>query len=576
MERVEDTVLSAFRGAIEAKPHTAVYKMHKYFARRPWNVFSELIAHYSSPEEIVLDPFSGGGVTIVEALRLRRRAVGVDVNPLAVYITRMESSPLDIDQFKKAIATVSSNTKDYLLSLYSTRCPRCESKAYADWIEWDEPHHRIIRLKYCCITCGKPGLKRPSREDVLLADEVERNFMEKVVEQRLWFPETQIPLGDKTSSLIRKGVTHFHQLFTRRNLLALATLFKEIERGDSSETEFLKFAFSSSLKWVSRQSHLRGRIVEGWALHAYWIYPRTLEINVWNTFERRTRAIIRGKQYSNLELGDFYKPATHFEDLRADSNCLLLNTSSTKLPIPDNSIDVIVTDPPYGGNVNYGELSDFWWVWLQDKTVEKLGEAIINRSQNKSLEAYENILTSVFKECFRVLKPGRKFVSTFNSKDARVVTSFIIALTTAGFKINNEAVSYQNPIKAYSTTIHAMQIGAFAGDFIFTFTKPNQPDPALTNVNWHGLPNFKESLSQLISVNLTTEVTEAQLRERAYKLMIPFIAGAGDSSPAPETCREAADFFEEQIREHLSHFKNQRKMIIKSRKRNFRTTRRNH
>ena len=147
MERVEDTVLSAFRGAIEAKPHTAVYKMHKYFARRPWNVFSELIAHYSSPEEIVLDPFSGGGVTIVEALRLRRRAVGVDVNPLAVYVTRMESSPLDIEQFKKAIATVSSNTKDYILSLYSTRCPRCRSKAYADWIEWDESHSQNYSLK---------------------------------------------------------------------------------------------------------------------------------------------------------------------------------------------------------------------------------------------------------------------------------------------------------------------------------------------------------------------------------------------------------------------------------------------
>jgi SAM-dependent methyltransferase len=305
-------------------------------------------------------------------------------------------------------------------------------------------------------------------------------------------------------------------------------------------------------------------------MHAYWIYPKTLEINVWNTFERRARAIIRGKQYSNLELGGFYKPATCFEDLRADSSCFLLNVSSNKLPIPDNSIDVIVTDPPYGGNVNYGELSDFWWVWLQDKTVEKFGEAIINRSQNKSLKEYENILASVFKECFRVLKPGGTFVSTFNSKDARVVTSFIIALTAAGFKIINEAISYQNPIKAYSTTIHAMQIGAFAGDFIFTFTKPNQT-AALTDMDWRGLPNFKKNLSQLISENLTTEVTEAQLREKAYKLMIPFIAG--DSLTAPEICMEAADFFEEQIREHLSHFKNQRKLMIESRKKNFRATR---
>lgn len=564
--------MSAFRSVLEAKPHTAVYKMHKYFARRPWNVFSELIAHYSSPGEIVLDPFSGGGVTIIEALRLRRKALGADVNPLAIYITRMESSSLDIEKFKKAIVTVSSNAKDHILSLYSTRCPKCKLKAYADWIEWDESRHRITRLKYACNSCGKSGVKKSSQQDGMLADKIEREFTKEVIERGLWFPKTKIPPGDKTNSLIRKGVTHFHQLFTRRNLLALAILFKEVDRRENAETEFLKFAFSSCLKWVSRQSHLRGRIVEGWAMHAYWIYPKSLEINVWNTFERRTQAIMRGKQYSNLELGDFSKLATDFDDLtRGDSTCLLFNTSSSKLPIPDNCINTIVTDPPYGGNVNYGELSDFWWTWLQDKTVEKFHEAIINRSQRKSLEDYERILASVFKECFRVLKPGRSLISTFNSKDARVVTSFISAVTTAGFRIDRDGVSYQNPIKAYSTTIHAMQVGALVGDFIFIFTKPDRPTPTTTNTNRNNLLDFKNELTRLISKSVSNGMTEAQLRENAYRLLIRFIVGY--TATVPEVCREAADFFEIRIREHLTHFKDLRRSMIESRRRTFRGAR---
>ena len=57
---------------IVAKAHTLVYTMHRFFARRPYNVFETLIKHYTNPGDVVLDPFMGGGVTVVESLRARR------------------------------------------------------------------------------------------------------------------------------------------------------------------------------------------------------------------------------------------------------------------------------------------------------------------------------------------------------------------------------------------------------------------------------------------------------------------------------------------------------------------------
>jgi tRNA G37 N-methylase Trm5 len=106
---VERSLLKApFSKRVEASPHTAVYAMHKYFARRPWNVFRELIAHYSSADETILDPFCGGGVTVVESLKLRRRAVGVDVNPLATYITEMQTKPVGVDALQQAFLEVSN------------------------------------------------------------------------------------------------------------------------------------------------------------------------------------------------------------------------------------------------------------------------------------------------------------------------------------------------------------------------------------------------------------------------------------------------------------------------------------
>ena len=46
--------------------HTPPYKIHRYFARRPWNVFKNLIETFSDQNNIILDPFCGGGVTIYE------------------------------------------------------------------------------------------------------------------------------------------------------------------------------------------------------------------------------------------------------------------------------------------------------------------------------------------------------------------------------------------------------------------------------------------------------------------------------------------------------------------------------
>jgi len=434
---------------IEAEPHTPVYKMHKYFARRPWNVFRELISQYSSPGEIVMDPFMGGGVTVIESLRLKRKVVGVDVNPLAVFITRMEVSSLNIDRFQEARRIITDRVKTEIQSFYVTNCPSCGMEAHADWFEWRERTHTIRRIKFDCSHCGLSGIKRPRLKDKALAKKIDVEFDRVIGRRNLWYPKTQVPPGDKTSSLLNSGITRFDQLFTRRNLLALAILFREVEQADPNVRDFLKFTFSSCLKWCSRQSHLRGSIIEGWAMHAYWTYPASLELNVWNTLERRFDAMLRGKKFSNQEIGAFHRPAERFSDLERDATCLLLNGSSSELPLPDNSVDVIITDPPYGANVNYGELADFWWVWLDGgRMIEKRQEAVINRTQRKSIHEYEMILSSIFKECVRVLKPGGSLVSTFNSKNAEVVSSFITAAVTAGFEIKPNGISYQRPIKA--------------------------------------------------------------------------------------------------------------------------------
>jgi len=70
-EGLKPKPVQALEVPVLAKPHSSIYKMHRYWARRPQNVFSKLIEHYTNPGDLILDPFCGGGVAVVEALRLR-------------------------------------------------------------------------------------------------------------------------------------------------------------------------------------------------------------------------------------------------------------------------------------------------------------------------------------------------------------------------------------------------------------------------------------------------------------------------------------------------------------------------
>ena len=517
--------------------------------------------------EIILDPFCGGGVTVVESLKLGRKAVGVDANPLATYVTEMECKPLNVLFFRQALLELSQKVELKISQLYRTRCARCGSEAVADWVEWDEATGRILRLKYNCQKCRTSGKRTPKSYDLKLAKQISEDFTQSVGQRKLWYPKTRIPSGDKTNSLLSKKINFFHQLFTKRNLLGLSILLAEINRVEDRECrDFLRFAFSSSLKWASKQSHLRGEIVEGWAMHAYWVYPKSLEINVWNTFRRRTQALLRGKKYSNEQIGRSFTPARNFTELvTGNASCLILNQNSTKLPFPENSVDTVITDPPYGGNVNYAELSDYWHIWLSEgKIIDKSSEVIINKTQQKGVEEYESLLSAVLKECYRVLKPGRCLVSTFNSRDMRVVASFITGAAKAGFTLHADGLLYQEPIRSYTTTFHAMQIGAFVGDFIFTFVKESTGHVADSG---KGFLELKEALAASVAGAVAGEITEPQLREQAYRSLIPFLAA--NARDDPEACKEAIDFFEAKMKERKEYFGQLRRRIVANRKQKF-------
>ena len=102
----------------KSKRHTRQYQMHKYFARRPYNVFANLINHYSEENDIVLDCFCGGGVTVYESIAQNRKSIGVDLNPLATFITEMQIFDGDITDVEKLYDDFIKNMKSKYQNIY--------------------------------------------------------------------------------------------------------------------------------------------------------------------------------------------------------------------------------------------------------------------------------------------------------------------------------------------------------------------------------------------------------------------------------------------------------------------------
>ncbi len=88
----------AFEGA-DTKYLT--HDIHRYPAKFIPQLARRVIEEYSDKGEIILDPFCGSGTTLLEARLVGRHAIGVDLNPVAYYVSRVKTNPISPQQLRK-------------------------------------------------------------------------------------------------------------------------------------------------------------------------------------------------------------------------------------------------------------------------------------------------------------------------------------------------------------------------------------------------------------------------------------------------------------------------------------------
>jgi hypothetical protein len=122
-----------------------------------------------------------------------------------------------------------------------------------------------------------------------------------------------------------------------------------------------------------------------------------------------------------------------FTIYHAKQNVAIVNTgSATSIPLSDNSIDYVFTDPPFGENIYYSDLNFLVEAWHGVST-DADPEAIVDRVREKGVPEYQHLMMRSFKEYYRVLKPGRWMTVVFSNSRAAVWNSIQVSLQQAGF-----------------------------------------------------------------------------------------------------------------------------------------------
>ncbi len=127
-----------FAQSIKAGKNSPIYNAHSYHTKVPPTGIVPYIEHYTSPGDLILDPFCGSGMTGVAALMTGRHAILNDLSPAAVHIASNYTTPVDVNALTQEFNRIKIAVKEEFDWLYGTTCDRCSGPATIQYTVWSD------------------------------------------------------------------------------------------------------------------------------------------------------------------------------------------------------------------------------------------------------------------------------------------------------------------------------------------------------------------------------------------------------------------------------------------------------
>ena len=295
------------------------------------------------------------------------------------------------------------------------------------------------------------------------------------------YPVVAIAPGYNTNQALGYNYRHWHQMFNARQLLCLSMLAERIRAiPDEGLRSLFACLFSGILEFnnlfASYKGEGTGAVRHMFSHHILKPERTPLEANVWGTprssgsfmtlFKGRLlRALAyaedpfelrpcsgQARQASTKVYGLSeslgYEIADSYAAFKAGKRVYLSCGDSSLTDLPSQSIDAVITDPPFFDNVHYSQLADFFHVWQRhllgcQGALAASSTRSAQEVQNADVGLFTERLAAVWEECHRVLADDGVLAFTYHHSRPEGWQAVLQALMRAGF-----GITAAHPIKA--------------------------------------------------------------------------------------------------------------------------------
>lgn len=505
-----------------------------------------------------------------------RGAVVADISPVATFIARNLLTPVAPSVVTAEAQAVLSDVADEYSWAYETNhavaggrssrgsivysvwsdvfiCPECANEMTA-WSVVVDRENSAMASEFPCPRCGvilkrrslersmetvvDPRTGQPHRrtrqELVLISYQVGKKRFEKAPDasdlhtvtrceelvRSLSFPSYSFEHTErhlKDGNHLR-GVTHSHHYYTARNLLCLAALSDRIQKSELPLdmlfvlTGFVEGHANRRNRYIIDRHHPQGTTC-GPLTNTLFIPELQCEVNVFNVWQKTVRKQQKGRL------------------AEAPRSAAVSTASATASGLPDNSVDYVFIDPPFGKNILYSDLNLLWESWLRVRTSTD-EEAVINEKQQKGLPEYGDLIRGAFTEFYRVLKPGRWLTLEFHNSFNAVWAAIQQAMQDAGFVIADVRV-----LDKKHGTIHQDSGYTVKQDLIVSAYKPLESVESRLHSGdgestvWQFVSSHLEQLHLPSSAGDTSEIIAERQGRLLYDRMVAFHVRRGVRVP---------------------------------------------
>lgn len=480
----------------------ALYNAFSYPTKISPEAIAVYIAAHTQPGDSVLDAFSGSGTTGLAALlcdrptpAMKQMAAGlglkpvwgprvahlVEVGTLGAFVSETLCHPPEPTAFAEAVEQLCTRFEEAYGWLYRTtdpwgnpgtlrhaiwsdvlicphcktevslwqatvktqplamendfRCPACHKKQAADACERatevvPDAFGKKVRQKKRVLARihGTTGTRKwqrtPTEDDQKLINRVRKMKLPSSA------PLADLEWGELHRAGYHLGIEQLHHFYTKRNFIAMSALMELVEEFSPPIQDALRLLL---LSYNASHSTLMTRVVlkkgqsdfvlTGAQSGVLYIPGLPVEKNIAEGIRRKAKTFVDA-----FRLVDGSR-----------STVVIHNQSSERIPLPASSINYVFTDPPFGDYIPYAELNQINELWL-GRSTDRQREVIISASQAKGVTEYADMMTAVFKEMARVMKPDAMATVVFHSAHAQVWRALVQAYSDAGFSVDATSV----------------------------------------------------------------------------------------------------------------------------------------